>query len=51
MRIAMTYTRLRAEERLLLDAFEARGVSVTPIDLRAVFSTQWTRADGRLTTR
>lgn len=36
MRIAMTYTRLRAEERLLLDAFEAQGVSVTPIDLRDV---------------
>ncbi len=36
MRIAMTYTRLRAEERLLLDAFEALGVEVTPIDLREV---------------
>ncbi|MEL6498026.1 MAG: lysine biosynthesis protein LysX [Planctomycetota bacterium] len=36
MRIAMTYTRLRAEERLLLDAFESLGVSVEPIDLRAV---------------
>lgn len=38
MHIAMTYTRLRAEERLLLDAFESAGVRVTPIDLRqAVF--------------
>lgn len=36
MRIAMTYTRLRTEERLLLDAFEALGVGVTPIDLRQV---------------
>jgi len=36
MRIAMTYTRLRAEERLLLDAFDAEGVGVTPIDLRRV---------------
>ncbi len=36
MHIAMTYTRLRAEERLLLDAFEASGVSVTPIDLREI---------------
>ena len=35
MRIAMTYTRLRAEERLLLDAFEAANIAVTPIDLRA----------------
>lgn len=38
MHIALTYTRLRAEERLLLDAFEAAGVRVTPVDLReAVF--------------
>ena len=36
MHIAMTYTRLRAEERLLLDAFESAGVRVTPIDLRQV---------------
>lgn len=36
MHIALTYTRLRTEERLLLDAFEAAGVRVTPIDLRAV---------------
>jgi [lysine-biosynthesis-protein LysW]--L-2-aminoadipate ligase len=36
MHIAMTYTRLRAEERLLLDAFESMGVRVTPIDLRGV---------------
>ena len=34
MHIALTYTRLRAEERLLLDAFEAAGVRVTPVDLR-----------------
>lgn len=38
MRIAMTYTRLRTEERLLLDAFEAIGVQADPVDLRsAVF--------------
>lgn len=38
MRFAMTYTRLRTEERMLLDAFELCGVSVEPIDLRqAVF--------------
>jgi len=36
MHIAMTYTRLRTEERLLLDAFEAEGVRITPIDLREV---------------
>jgi len=30
----MTYTRLRTEERMLLDAFEHIGVDVTPIDLR-----------------
>ncbi|MFU8828179.1 MAG: lysine biosynthesis protein LysX, partial [Phycisphaerales bacterium] len=32
----MTYTRLRTEERLLLDAFEAIGVAAVPIDLRNV---------------
>ncbi len=38
MRIALTYTRLRVEERLLLDAFESIGVEVVPVDLRdAVF--------------
>lgn len=38
MRIALTYTRLRVEERLLLDAFEALGVEAVPVDLRdAVF--------------
>ena len=38
MRIAMTYTRLRTEERLLLDAFESLGIEVEPVDLRtAVF--------------
>ncbi len=36
MRFAMTYTRLRVEERLLLDSFEALGVPVDPIDLRSV---------------
>jgi [lysine-biosynthesis-protein LysW]---L-2-aminoadipate ligase len=35
MHIALTYTRLRTEERLLLDAFESIGVEITPIDLRA----------------
>ena len=35
MRIAMTYTRLRTEERLLLDAFDAAGIAVEPIDLRS----------------
>ncbi len=39
MRIAMTYTRLRTEERMLLDAFEGIGVQVTPIELKnAVFN-------------
>lgn len=36
MQIAMTYTRLRAEERMLLDAFDHIGVDVTPIDLRSI---------------
>jgi [lysine-biosynthesis-protein LysW]---L-2-aminoadipate ligase len=36
MNIAMTYTRLRTEERMLLDAFEHLGVQCTPIDLRTV---------------
>ncbi|HCT46480.1 MAG: lysine biosynthesis protein LysX [Phycisphaerae bacterium] len=36
MRIAMTYTRLRVEERMLIDAFVDLGVDVTPIDLRHV---------------
>ena len=34
MRIAMTYTRLRTEERLLLDEFEALGLDIEGIDLR-----------------
>ncbi|USO00193.1 MAG: lysine biosynthesis protein LysX [Phycisphaeraceae bacterium] len=34
MRIAMTYTRLRTEERMLLDAFEGTGATVEPIDVR-----------------
>jgi len=50
MRIAMTYTRLRAEERQLLDAFEGIGAPAAPIDLRtAVFDPAdpcgWTRYD------
>lgn len=36
MRIAMCYTRLRVEERLLLDAFELAGVHVDPIDTRSL---------------
>ncbi|MFG0305567.1 MAG: lysine biosynthesis protein LysX [Phycisphaerales bacterium JB040] len=36
MRIAMTYTRLRTEERLLLDAFSEIGIEPEPIDLRSV---------------
>jgi len=36
MRIAMCYTRLRVEERLLLDAFELAGVDVDPIDTRTL---------------
>jgi [lysine-biosynthesis-protein LysW]--L-2-aminoadipate ligase len=36
LRLAMLHTRLRAEERLLLDAFSALGVDVEPIDLRRV---------------
>lgn len=36
MRIAMLYTRLRVEERLLLDAFEQTGVAVDPIDSRSL---------------
>lgn len=34
MRIAMTYTRLRTEERMLLDAFEGTGATVEPVDVR-----------------
>jgi len=34
MRIAILFTRLRTEERLLLDAFEARGILPDAIDLR-----------------
>lgn len=36
MRIAMLYTRLRAEEQLLLDAFAGVGVRVDAIDTRTV---------------
>ncbi len=53
MRLAMTYTRLRTEERLLLDAFEGQGIDVDPIDLRsAVFDPadagDWRRYDAVL---
>ncbi len=34
MNIAMLHARLRVEERLLLDAFAERGLTVEPIDLR-----------------
>lgn len=34
MRIAMLYTRLRTEERMLLDAFEGTGATVEPVDAR-----------------
>lgn len=34
MRIAMLHSRIRAEERLLLDCFEELGVPIEPIDLR-----------------
>lgn len=36
MRIALLHSRIRVEERLLIEAFEARGVDVRPIDLRDV---------------
>ncbi|MCB9837741.1 MAG: lysine biosynthesis protein LysX [Phycisphaeraceae bacterium] len=36
MRIAMLYTRLRVEERLLLDAFDTAGFCVEPIDTRSI---------------
>jgi len=36
VRVALLHTRLRVEERLLLDAFGAIGASVDPIDLRRV---------------
>lgn len=34
MNIAMTFTRLRIEERMLIEAFDSLGIQVTPIDLR-----------------
>ncbi|MBO6513072.1 MAG: lysine biosynthesis protein LysX [Phycisphaerales bacterium] len=34
MNIAMTFTRLRIEERMLIEAFDSLGVQVTPVDLR-----------------
>lgn len=53
MRIAMLHSRIRAEERLLLDCFEEMGVSVDPIDLRTeVFELsdagKWTQYDAVL---
>jgi len=36
MRLAMLHTRLRVEERLLLERFKAAGIAVEPIDLRDV---------------
>ncbi|MFG0274806.1 MAG: lysine biosynthesis protein LysX [Phycisphaerales bacterium] len=36
MRIAMLHTRVRVEERLLLEAFDALGIPVEPIDLGAI---------------
>jgi [lysine-biosynthesis-protein LysW]--L-2-aminoadipate ligase len=36
MRIAMLHTRVRVEERMLLDAFAARGITPDVIDLREV---------------
>lgn len=36
MRIAMLYTRLRAEEQLLLDAFQIAGAEVEPLDTRTL---------------
>jgi len=34
MRIAMTYTRIRPEERFLLDEFARQGIDITPVDIR-----------------
>lgn len=53
MRFALTYTRLRVEERLLLDAFEELGIEVEPIDLRSVVfnpasAGEWDRFDAVL---
>ncbi|MEO1009274.1 MAG: lysine biosynthesis protein LysX [Planctomycetota bacterium] len=53
MHIAMTYTRLRTEERLLLDAIESIGVRVTPVDLRGIVfdpadAGEWARYDAVL---
>ena len=50
MRIAMTYTRLRVEERMLIDAFEELGADVTPVDLRTIVFNpaelgEWARYD------
>ncbi len=36
MRIGMLQLRLRVEERMLIEAFESRGVAIEPIDLRTV---------------
>ena len=45
MRIALIYTRLRVEERMLLDALEEPGSAVTvePVDVRAE-SSDWPAA-------
>lgn len=52
-RLAMLYTRVRVEERMLLDAFEAMGVPIESIDTRSiVFDTAnpipWSRFDAVL---
>ncbi len=53
MHIAMTFTRIRTEERMLIDAFEKLDVKLTPIDLReCVFDPQnpeqWAQYDALL---
>ncbi|MCA9278802.1 MAG: lysine biosynthesis protein LysX [Phycisphaeraceae bacterium] len=50
MRVAMLHTRMRTEERLLVDAFEARGANVELVDIRPeVFRlddmSRWTQFD------
>lgn len=50
MRVAMLHTRMRTEERLLVDAFEAHGANVELIDIRSeVFRlddmSRWTQFD------
>lgn len=53
MNIAMTFTRLRLEEQMLIKAFESLGIQVTPIDLRRVVinpmdRSAWTQYDAVL---